>query len=483
MRGRIVLLLCLFTGIARSVSANEIWVSPTYQADAGGFGIGIGLWPVTALGAVRLVLAVPDDLQTFQGARIVLIPSAPAPGGSAVLHVIVCSAQNSDMVGASCSAASSHLFVGAVNQLTEVDISAALALRVTSPGTQYLAVVAYTTPTTMTDHIVGMRFTFEGTTVAGPQGPPGPAGPQGLQGVPGATGPQGLQGVPGATGPQGLQGVPGATGPQGLQGVPGATGPQGLQGVPGATGPQGLQGVPGATGAQGPQGIQGVQGVQGPPGPQGPPGILSDPTMTCAVEEFLSGGTTSGTIGVLGWTTNAGVSITRDGPNAPGVLRLSMQSGHAAYLTLNPATTPPVGSIFTDTPFDITWIFRRQTASLPLMFRMGLMSEVDAHAPLDGIYLETLTDGASPLRWVATTRADGVENVTETGILEDNTYHRFRIRRTAVGEIEFLIDNVQVALHPSTIDPAVSMTVVLQVSAGTVVLSDYVSLCFNGLNR
>ena len=469
MRRRIVLLLCLtFIGSARSARANEIWVSPTYQADAGGLSVGIGLWPATALGAVRLVLAVPDDLQTFQGARVVLIPGTTAPGGSAVLHVIVCSAQHSDMVGASCGAATSYLFAGAVNQLTEVDISAALASWIANPGAQYLAVGVYTTPTTATDHIVGMRFAFEGAAIAGPQGP---------QGVPGPVGPQGPQGFTGVTGPTGPQGVPGATGPQGLQGI---TGPAGPQGFPGPTGPQGPQGL---TGMTGPMGLQGVQGVAGPAGPQGVPGAMGDPSNTCQVEEFLSGGSTSGTIGALGWTTNVSVSATRDGANAPGVLRLLTISGGTAYLSLEADTSSPAGSIFPNMPFDVTWIFRRQTPAVPTIFRMGFVSDVAGHAPADGLYFDGQTDGSGTLRWVAMTRAAGVENPTETGIVDDNTYHRFRIRRTSGGETEYLIDNVQVALHPSAIDTAVSLNLVLQVSSGTAVMNDFVSLCFSGLNR
>jgi hypothetical protein len=184
VRGRIGVWACFCVVFAASPShGNEIWVAPTYQADAGGLGSANGVWPVTAIGASRLVLAVPDDLQTFQAARIALIRNAPA--GAAMMHLYVCSAQNSTMVGASCSPLFSLPFTSVVNQLIEVDVSAALAAHVTDPGNRYIAVAAYTTPTTKTDHIVGMRFVFGGTTVAGPQGVPGPQGPPGPQGSPG----------------------------------------------------------------------------------------------------------------------------------------------------------------------------------------------------------------------------------------------------------------------------------------------------------
>jgi hypothetical protein len=166
LRRRIVVLTCvLFAALAATVRANEIWVAPTLQTDTGGLGVGNGIWPVSPLGVTRLVVAVPDDLQTFQGAKIVLIPKAPA--GAGVLHLHVCTAEHSDMVNASCSGPSDQPFTGVVNQLIEVDISTALAPSVTGSGARYIAVAAYTTPTFTTDHIVGMRFAYVPTAPAG----------------------------------------------------------------------------------------------------------------------------------------------------------------------------------------------------------------------------------------------------------------------------------------------------------------------------
>ena len=190
IRRRVISLasLCMLT-FAGAARADEIWIAPTYQTDMGGLGVGNGVWPVSPLGVARLAIAVPDNLETFQFARIAIIPSAPA--GPAVLHVYVCSAQNGTLVAASCAGPSNHAFTGVVNQLVEVDISADLAARVSGPGAQYLAVLAYTTPTTATDHVVGMRFGYTAPAIAGPEGPMGPQGPEGPMG------PQGIQGPAG----------------------------------------------------------------------------------------------------------------------------------------------------------------------------------------------------------------------------------------------------------------------------------------------
>ena len=146
--------------LATAVYADEIWVAPTYQQDFGGLGVGSSVvWPATAAGAVRLAWAVPGNLQTFQSAKLVLVPHNP--GGNATLTLFVCTAQDAELVFSACGGPFNHPFTGVPNQLHEVDVSAALAPRIGTPGAHYLAVLAFTAPTAGTDHIVGLRFTYD----------------------------------------------------------------------------------------------------------------------------------------------------------------------------------------------------------------------------------------------------------------------------------------------------------------------------------
>src|SRR5262245_31060439 len=93
---------CLSLFWALPAHAQELWVAPTYQTDTGGVGVGSNtFWPVTPAGVVRLAFGVPNNLQTFQGAKIVLIPNAPVGSSTAVVYV--CSAKQSDLVGAACT--------------------------------------------------------------------------------------------------------------------------------------------------------------------------------------------------------------------------------------------------------------------------------------------------------------------------------------------------------------------------------------------
>ena len=164
---KILVGLCLTLLWAVPTHAQEIWVPPTYQADTGGLGIGSNtFWPVTPAGAVRLAFAVPNNLLTFSGAKLVLIPSSPAAGSSLIVYV--CAAKQSDLVGASCSGAFTFPFSSPANRLHEVDITTAVGPSVGLPGQNYLAVVAFSTPTTATDHILGMRFSYGAT--GGPTG-------------------------------------------------------------------------------------------------------------------------------------------------------------------------------------------------------------------------------------------------------------------------------------------------------------------------
>lgn len=164
---RLVVLSCaVLTCAAGTVRGNEIWVAPTLQQDLGGIGIASnGIWPATPAGAVRLAWGVPGNLQSFTGARLVLIPHSP--GGAATLTVYVCAARSGDMAAAACTGPFNHAFTGVPNQLLEVDISAAIAPQVGPAGANHLAVLAYTTPTTATDRIVGLRFAYDAVIPAG----------------------------------------------------------------------------------------------------------------------------------------------------------------------------------------------------------------------------------------------------------------------------------------------------------------------------
>ena len=123
----------LIASVAVPAHADEIWVAPTYQQDIGGLGIASNaIWPVTPIGVVRLAWSIPDDLQTFQIAKVVIIPNSS--GGSSTLNAFVCPAQNGNAVAAACGGPFTQAFSGVANQLVEVDISSLIASRIGTPA-------------------------------------------------------------------------------------------------------------------------------------------------------------------------------------------------------------------------------------------------------------------------------------------------------------------------------------------------------------
>ena len=157
----------LLAGFAEPVRADEIWVAPTAQQDLGGLGTASNvIWPASAFGAVRLAWSVPDNLKALQSAKVVLIPHGPA--GESTLSLLVCSSKDGELVTNNCAGPVSKPFVvGVANQLVEVEIAGFLAPFIGKPGATYLSVIAYTTPTTASDHIVGLRFGYEPTKAGG----------------------------------------------------------------------------------------------------------------------------------------------------------------------------------------------------------------------------------------------------------------------------------------------------------------------------
>ena len=226
--GVVVLALMLLVPRASSAqSQREIFVTPTYQTDVGGLGVGIGagtVWPATVFSVVRMIFEVPSDLQTFQSAHVVFVPGQ---GGATDLQVVVCSGQNGDILTSGpCDGPTVHAFTPFPGQITEVDISGIVGLHASVPGPRYIGVVALGSPITQSDHILGMRFTYNPVP-----GEPGPPGADGAAGADGATGPAGAAGADGA------DGAPGPPGLNGLDGAPGATGPPGPPGDVGPPGP------------------------------------------------------------------------------------------------------------------------------------------------------------------------------------------------------------------------------------------------------
>ena len=217
--GCLISIIAVFQVFAGLAQGNEIWVTPAERHADGA----VGNWAVTDVGDTHFSFAVPDNMQGFLGAKVVLIGNQ-LRSISYDLHLSVSGLNqpHNDFTDLRTDIP----VVLLRGQITEIDVSFIIPGSLT-PGVDYLTLAFVTNPK-LSAKIIGLRFQFEGPE--GPEGPAGPAGPQGSVGA------DGLQGPAGPAGPQGREGAQGPQGLSGAQGPVGSQGPQGPQCPPGTPG-------------------------------------------------------------------------------------------------------------------------------------------------------------------------------------------------------------------------------------------------------
>jgi len=220
MKKGLVLVLGLFILSAGSLFANDFWVAPaapTVFSNA-------GYWAVMRPGTVYFAFNIPDNLQTFTAAKVVLIPRKTRAIG---YDLYLSGSKSGNAQNDFNTQLLAQSLAGTENQLTEIDVSALVKSAVDA---QKDYVTLYFTGGADAQ-VVGLRFSYVGPT--------GPKGDMPAHEWNGAN----LR----------FQNPNGSWG-----GWAFLMGPQGLQGI---------QGIKGDKGDQGEQGIQGIQGIQGEPGP------------------------------------------------------------------------------------------------------------------------------------------------------------------------------------------------------------------------
>jgi hypothetical protein len=180
-------------------AANEIWIQPHTTAGR------LGDWATTPNGMpTRFSFAVPDNLQSFVAAKVVVIGRRTQ---AFKYDVRLSVAENAVRYYAVRRVRLGTSVILAQNELEELDVSGVVPPL--NAGVDYVSLDVTVRPT-LDVQIVGMRFIFDGPNGAeGPMGPQGDTGPIGPQGD---TGPMGPQGDTGPIGPQGPQGEPGVGG-------------------------------------------------------------------------------------------------------------------------------------------------------------------------------------------------------------------------------------------------------------------------------
>ncbi|MDT7041205.1 tail fiber domain-containing protein [Candidatus Nitronereus thalassa] len=342
-----ILSVILVLGMGHPGWANELWIKPAKKDE----GKTVGHWAVANLGnATHFSFAVPDNLDAFTSAKVVMIPKKTE---SLTYDVEISVADVGDAHDAFTNTQTNLTQAVIEDEVTEIDVTGLVPTTLLVPGQSYVSVRFASQA-----QVVGLRVLYDGP--AGPQGDPGPPGPQGVAGPPGPQGPQGDPGPAGADGAPGPQGPQGVAGPVGTQGPPGPAGADGALGADGSQwltgngapaigdgvvgdfyldaetgkyfekidattwtlagnlqGPQGDPGPAGADGAPGPQGPQGGPGPAGPPGPQGVAGPAGPQGPAGPLNPNVLTGTTNTSVGVNALASSpTGSSNTAMGVNA-----------------------------------------------------------------------------------------------------------------------------------------------------------------------
>ena len=107
-------------------------------------------------------------------------------------------------------------------------------------------------------------------------------------------------------------------------------------------------------------------------------------------DDFLTGGTTTGTIGVLGWAfTNGTAANVASTQNNPGILRRSTSGAinQAAWLGLN---LGPTEQLHSGNDHSIACVVAAETFDNQTTIRLGMANTMNTASPTFGIYFEKL---------------------------------------------------------------------------------------------
>jgi len=164
--------------------------------------------------------------------------------------------------------------------------------------------------------------------------------------------------------------------------------------------------------------------------------VGDDPLTTLDIfEDFVSGITTSGQIGSLGWGFSGGTYSAILAPAGhPGTVRgdTSATINTLAYLRLLIGTA--VHPLLASESFDLTWVFRLNVNDANTRVRLGFSSDATIDAPVSAIYLEKQGADTS---WFGTCRNASTESRTAALAAVDTGWHKIRIRRIDSATVGF----------------------------------------------
>jgi hypothetical protein len=144
------ILLCLFAVHALPASADEIWIAPGEKGD-----VAVGDWGITPSGEAHFTFAVPDSLDRFTGAQVMVIGKQDRPI-TYELHLSV--SRDGESRNAFVADATGVAATLDADELTALDASSLFPAL--APGQDVVALHFRASPQGAL-RVVGLRFEFE----------------------------------------------------------------------------------------------------------------------------------------------------------------------------------------------------------------------------------------------------------------------------------------------------------------------------------
>jgi hypothetical protein len=203
-------------------------------------------------------------------------------------------------------------------------------------------------------------------------------------------------------------------------------------------------------------------------------------------DDFVSGGTSVGGIGDLGWFTLEGTTqLLASALGRVGVISRSTTATSGLYAVLYLRQDPTVGVVHTSDMFDVTFVVRLQQSDSDTLVRFGLANDATANPPANGVYIEKL---AADTSWFGVTRTSTpTQSQSRTAALgsTNTSWIKGRIRRLDASTIAFdMGGGVQTAttnIPNAALQPFVAIW--NSAAVNKVIEIDYIDLSVPGLTR
>lgn len=197
-------------------------------------------------------------------------------------------------------------------------------------------------------------------------------------------------------------------------------------------------------------------------------------------DDFLAGGTGSGTVGTMGWAVNGSITRIASESGRPGLYRLDTTAVITTSASLNYFNSTALNP---SNSHSILFSTRLNTNDANTTVRVGIGNGATVNPPTHGIYFEKLD---ADTNWFCVTRAGGVQTRTDSGVAVTTAFTNAYYTRNASG-VTFGIDNAPAVCTHTTNIPTTASTpfvyIINSAAASKTVDVDYHQIMVTGLTR